>query len=188
TVLAGGFGARALAAHSVALAWGSLTFQVAVGLGVAASVRVGRAIGRGDVPGTRRAGFVALGFGAAFNVGVAALYVGAPGFLARVLSDDAGVIAAAVPLLAIVGAFQVVDALQGIAAGALRGAGDTRATMGANLVGHYAVGLPVMLLCAYGLGWEVRGLWWGLSAGLGAVAGLLTLRFSRLSRRAIARA
>ncbi|MEO0325020.1 MAG: MATE family efflux transporter [Myxococcota bacterium] len=187
TVLAGGFGARALAAHSIALAWASLTFQVAVGLSVAASVRVGLAIGRGDVKGTRQAGFVALGTGATINGGLALVFVLLPGSLARLLSDEAGVVAVATPLLVVAGAFQVVDALQGVAAGALRGAGDTRTTMVANLIGHYAVGLPVGLALAYALGLGVTGLWWGLSAGLGSVALLLTVRFAQLSGRSIER-
>ncbi|HJL03793.1 MAG TPA: MATE family efflux transporter [Polyangiaceae bacterium LLY-WYZ-15_(1-7)] len=188
TIFVGVLGERALASHHVALTLSSLSFQVALAIGAAASVRVGHAIGREDVPGTRRAGLTAIGAGAVFMAGCALLFVALPAELAGTLTAEPPVIAAAVPLLLVAAAFQIGDGIQAIAAGALRGAGDTRTTMLANLLGHYAIGLPVGLGLCFGLGWGASGLWWGLSAGLCAVGALLSVRFWRLSRRPIARA
>jgi MATE family multidrug resistance protein len=81
--------------------------------------------------------------------------------------------------------FQISDGVQGVGAGVLRGAGDTRFTFAANMVGHWAVGFPLALALGFGLGLGVRGLWWGLCAGLSAVAGALVWRFLRISSRAI---
>lgn len=187
TVLIGYLGARSLAAHNVALQLASFTFQVALALGAAASVRVGLAIGRGDVSGTRRAGMLAVGAGIAFSLLSAVAFVLVPEALAGALTDEAGVVAAAAPLLAVAAAFQLGDGMQAIAAGALRGAGDTRTTMLANLAGHYAIGLPLGLCLAFALDHGAIGFWWGLSAGLTSVGTLLTWRFWRLSGRAIAR-
>lgn len=187
TVLIGYLGSRALAAHNVALQLASLTFQVALALGAAASVRVGLAIGRADVEGTRRAGMLAIGVGVAFSVVAAIAFFVIPAPLAGVLTDEAGVIAAAVPLLYVASAFQLGDGMQAIAAGALRGAGDTRTTMFANLAGHYAIGLPLGLVLAFTLDLGAVGFWWGLSAGLTTVGVFLTWRFWKLSARAIAR-
>jgi len=83
--------------------------------------------------------------------------------------------------------FQLADGAQVVAAGALRGAGDTRFPFVANVVGHYAVGLPLSLGLAFGLGWGARGIWVGLSAGLFAVAILLVHRFFRVSATTIER-
>ncbi len=188
TVIAGHLGARALAAHQVALTLASFTFQVPFAVGAATSVRVGQAIGREDAPGTRLAGLVGLTAGGSFMLLTAAAFLLVPGPLARLLTDQRDVIAAAVPLLGVAAAFQLADGLQAVGGGALRGAGDTRAAMFANLVGHYAVGLPLGAALCFGLGWGVAGLWWGLSAGLVAVAVLLTARFLWISRRAVARA
>ena len=70
---------------------------------------------------------------------------------------------------------------------ALRGAGDTRVAFLANLVGYYALGIPTaVLLVAAGMG--ARGIWWGLTLGLGCVAVWLVARFAQISRRTIARA
>jgi MATE family multidrug resistance protein len=108
-----------------------------------------------------------------------------PGTLARLLSDQQEVISASVPLLAVAAVFQISDGIQAVGAGVLRGAGDTRFAFVANLVGHYCVGLPVAVLLGIYLGHGVIGLWWGLCAGLTAVAIALLTRFLRLSAREI---
>lgn len=186
-LLMGNLGARALASHNVALTLVSTTFQFAIAIGAASSVRVGRAIGAGDVPGTRRAGLTAIGAGATCMLGSAAAFLLAPRPLARLLTDDADVIAAAVPLFAVAAAFQLSDGVQAVAAGALRGAGDTRWPLVSNLVGHYAIGVPIGAWLTFEAGWGATGLWWGLSAGLTAVAVALAARFVVLSARPIAR-
>lgn len=187
-VLMGNIDARALAGHQVAITLASATFMVPVGIGAAASVRVGHAIGRGDVPGTRLAGVIGLSSGAAF-MGVAALcFLLVPRQLAGIITDKPDVIAAAVPLLFVAAVFQLSDGAQAVAAGALRGAGDTRFPLFANLAGHYLIGLPVGVLLAFHFGLGARGLWWGLSAGLTGVALALTTRFMRVSSRSVLRA
>ena len=117
---------------------------------------------------------------------LAFLLVPAP--LAWVLTDDPTVVRAAVPLVMIAAVFQLSDGAQAVAAGALRGAGDTRAPLWANVIGHYGIGLPVALGLGFGLGLGAAGLWWGLSAGLTAVAIALTTRFLVVSSRTIPRA
>jgi MATE family multidrug resistance protein len=81
--------------------------------------------------------------------------------------------------------FQLSDGAQAIGAGVLRGAGDTRYPFVANLIGHYAVGLPIAFVLGVWGSLGVIGLWWGLCAGLTAVGFALFLRFARLSRRPI---
>jgi MATE family multidrug resistance protein len=187
-IAAGNLGNRPLAAHNVALTLAATTFQVPLAVNAAATVRVGRAIGEGDAEKTRRAGFVALGIGGGFMALNGVLFVAVPGALARLITDDVDVIAMAVPLLVVAAAFQLVDGLQAVGAGALRGAGDTRFALVANVIGHYALGVPIAVGLTWGLGWGVEGLWWGLCAGLSAVAVALVARFDRISRKAIARA
>ena len=77
-----------------------------------------------------------------------------PGFLVRLFTTDAAVVATGVALLRVAAAFQLFDGLQGVTTGALRGLGDTRTAMLANLVGHWLIGLPVAAFAAFrpGLG------------------------------------
>ena len=187
-VLMGVLGTRPLAAHNVAIQLIATTFQVALALGAAASVRVGHAVGRGDAKGARSAGLAALGLTIVFMVGTSVLFVVAPGPLASLITDEPQVIRAAVPLILVAAAFQIGDGVQAVSAGALRGAGDTTFAMVANLLGHYAVGLPVGVLLTWVAGWGAPGLWWALTAGLSTVAVALTVRFFAISKRPMARA
>jgi MATE family multidrug resistance protein len=174
--------------YQVALNLASMTFAAAVGVGAAASVRVGLAVGAGDHRLARARGRTSLVVGALImSTGVLTFLI-FPAQLARLFTDDPEVVAAAVPMLRIAAVFQLSDGAQAIAAGALRGAGDTRATFYANVVGHYGVGLPVSLGLTFGIGMGANGLWWGLTAGLTATAAVLTLRFWRITSRPIARA
>jgi MATE family multidrug resistance protein len=184
--LVGNLQGHAAAAHQVAISLASLSFASAIGIGAAGAVRVGRAIGGGDRPAARRAATASfvLGMLAMGSAGLA--FALAPAALASIFTDDVAVIAAAAPLIQIAAVFQLSDSLQAVGAGVLRGAGDTRAAFVANVVGHYAVGLPVALILAFPLGYGAPGIWWGLTSGLSAVALFLVVRFYRLIARPVA--
>jgi MATE family multidrug resistance protein len=184
--LAARLGALPLAAHQLAISIASVTFTVAVGFGNAGSVRVGWAVGARDRAGARRAGLAAFGAGTAFMSLAALVFFLFPGAIARAMTDDPAVVAAAVPLLRIAGLFQISDGIQGVGAGVLRGAGETRFTFLANMVGHWALGFPAAVLLGFVLGGGVTGLWWGFVLGLSAVAVALVARFLRVSARPIA--
>lgn len=186
-ILAGRIGATSAAAHLIAITLASFTFCVTLGIGAAASVRVGHHVGRGDHGAARRAGLVALAASAGFMTIAALTFFGAGRLLAAALTDDASVLAVAVPLVHVAAVFQISDGLQATAAGALRGAGDPHAPLWANLVGHWALGLPVAVALGFFAHRGVVGLWWGLSLGLTAVAVGLIARFVALSSRPIVR-
>jgi MATE family multidrug resistance protein len=107
--------------------------------------------------------------------------------LAAALTNDASVLAVAVPLVHVAAIFQISDGLQATAAGALRGAGDPHAPLYANLVGHWVIGLPVAVVLGFVARLGAVGLWWGLSLGLTAVAVALIGRFLWLTARPIRR-
>ena len=175
-VLMGWLGTVAMAGHQVALNLASLTFMVPLGIAQATAVLVARAIGRDDAPSARRAAGAGLGAGAAFMSLMAVLFLVAPGRLAGTYSSDPDVLALAAGLIPIAGVFQIFDGLQVVAIGVLRGAGDTRAPMVANVVGFWMLGMPVSLLLGFWLENGPVGLWWGLVAGLAAVALFLLAR------------
>jgi MATE family multidrug resistance protein len=176
SVFAGWFGAEAIGGHQVAINLASLTFMVPMGVGSAAAVLVGHAIGEGDPAHARRVAASALICGAVFMAGCALVFLGLPGLFAQFYTSVPGVIAIATTLIPIAGVFQVFDGLQVVASGVLRGAGDTRAAMIANILGFWLIGIPVSLWMGFGLGGGVVGLWWGFVAGLAAVAAFLVAR------------
>jgi MATE family multidrug resistance protein len=91
----------------------------------------------------------------------------------------------AASLFVVTAVFQVSDGIQGVGAGVLRGYGDTQFTFIANLIGHWFIGLPLSYALGVRGGLGVVGLWWGLSAGLSAVAVAVILRFQWLSRQSV---
>jgi MATE family multidrug resistance protein len=183
-LMMGWMGTRAMAGHQVAINLAALTFMVPLGVGDAASVLVGRAVGRGDPEGTRGAARAAFACGVAFMTMTGAIFLSLPEPLARLYSRDAGVIAVAASLIPIAGVFQIFDGTQVVASGVLRGLGDTRAPMVANLLGYWLVGIPVSMYLGFVAGLGPRGLWWGLVLGLGLVGSSLLLRVRvRLARR-----
>jgi MATE family multidrug resistance protein len=179
SLLMGSMGSLALSGHQIAINLASLSFMVPMGVGGAASTRVGNALGRADHAGARRAALVALGSGAAV-MSVSALCFGLlPELLARAYTPDPRIISAAITLIPIAALFQVFDGTQVVGCGILRGAGDTRAAAIISLFGYWALAMPIGLLLAFPLGLGPRGLWWGLTAGLATVAVLLVARVRR---------
>lgn len=186
-LLMGWLGTIPVASHQVALQLAALTFMIPVGVAQATSVVVGHAVGRGDPAGARRAVGAGLLTGVGFMTVTAVLFLTFPEPLSRLFSTDQRVVALAALLLPIAGVFQVFDGVQVVAAGALRGVGDTRVPMVLNLVGFWGVGLPVSAFLGFGLGMGPTGVWWGLATGIGVLAVLLSFRIVRRFGRELRR-
>ena len=175
-LLMGAQATSTLAAHQVAINLASFTFMMPLGIGAAAAVLVGQAIGRNDPPAARRAAVAALTAGMVASALTSVIFLTVPALLASAYVTEPSVIALAATLIPLAGVFQLFDGLQAVAGGALRGAADTRAAMIANILGFWALGLPLGLYLAFRLDMGPTGLWWGLVAGLAAVAIVLLLR------------
>jgi MATE family multidrug resistance protein len=148
------------------------------------TVRVGIAAGAGDGAGVRRAGYVGLALGAAFMCVTASLFWGVPGRVIGLFIDtdapaNAEVVALAISFLAVAALFQVVDALQAVGQGALRGLKETRVPMLMATFGYWVVGVPAGALLAFKVGLGGVGIWLGLALGLAVVAVMVVGRFHR---------
>jgi MATE family multidrug resistance protein len=186
-LLTGTLGAVQVAAYQVALNLAALTFMVPLGVGAAAAVRVGNAVGAGDAPRSRRAARIAYTLGAGFMTTTAVLFLAAPRLLASLFTSDAALIEATIALIPIAGVFQIFDGSQTVGAGVLRGLGDTRVPLVAMLSGYWLVGVPVSVVLGLKSGMGPQGLWWGFVAGLASVAIFLLWRVVVLFRRGVSR-
>ncbi len=182
TVSAGWLTPVALATHSIALNYASITYMVPLGVSAAAAVGVGHAMGAGDPDRARRAGWLALALGTGFMVLAAVVFFVAPRSLIALYTRDAQVLAVGPSLLGLAAAFQVFDGIQTVCTGALRGLGETRAPMFANLVGYWIIGLPLGLVLCFVLHWGIYGLWIGLTLALIFIAATLLVRWNKASR------
>jgi len=187
TVAAGWLPAAALATHQIVLNYASMTYMVPLGVSAAAAVSVGHAVGAGDGARARRAGWLALALGTGFMLMAAVVFLAAPRPLIALFTMDAEVMAVAPGLLALAAAFQIFDGIQTVSTGALRGLGETRWPMIANLAGYWVLGLPLGLGLCFALKWGIYGLWIGLTLALIVIASTLLWRWRRDSDALAAR-
>ena len=166
TALVARLGPVPLSGHEIALNCAALTFMVPLGISSAAAVRVGQQLGRKDPAGARRAGWSAILLGAGFMICAGLVFVSIPTWIARLFSPDPMVIRTGAKLLLVAAAFQLFDGVQTVATGALRGSGDTKTPMLANLVAYWLIGLPAGYVLCFKLGWGAVGIWIGLCGGL----------------------
>ena len=175
-ILMGTLGTIPMASHQVAINLASITFMMAVGVTQATTVLVGQAVGAGDSERARRSAGAGLLTAGSVMVFTGAMFLIFPRFLAGIYTPDLEVIGLAATLIPVAGIFQIFDGLQAVGSGVLRGVGDTLAPMIVNLVGFWLIGLPVSLYLAFPGGLGPLGLWWGMAAGLAAVALFLLIR------------
>lgn len=182
---------EAVAGHQIALQWAAITFMVPLGLGQAATVRVGHAVGRQDPVGARRAGWAAIALAVCFMSGAAITFWSIPEWLAGAFldasnPDNAGALAQAIAFLGVAAIFQLFDGMQVTGAAALRGLSDTTWPMIFAIIGYWGIGLSVMMTLAFVQDWGGVGLWSGLAAGLAVAAFLMLRRFHYLTRDRLA--
>lgn len=185
--LMGLIGPAELAGHTIALQLAAFAFQLPLGIGQAATIRVGLHFGAGDAPGIARAGWIAIGLGLGLSLCSATAMIVAPGALIGVyvnLADPANapLIGFARRFLVIAAAFQLADGVQAIAAGALRGLQDTRVPMIIALLGYWLPGFGTAIVLGFFTPLRGTGVWIGLAAGLAVVAALLLHRWTQRKR------
>jgi MATE family multidrug resistance protein len=184
-LLMGLISTTALAAHQIALQIAAILFMVPLGIGMAATVRVGHAVGRGNAPAVKRAGLVATGLGIVFMSGMTLVVILGRFAIAQIfLGEETDAAAQLTATLLLVGTtFFVADGIQTVVAGSLRGMNDTRIPLLFATISYWLIGFT----CACGLGFWTPlgavGIWIGLSCGTAVYAVLLILRFRLLASR-----
>ena len=190
--LMGNIGASQLAAHTVALQIAALAFQVPFGVGQAATRRVGYFYGARDPEGVKRAGWTAIVVGTGFMALTALAMVIIPKPLIAIYVDpwdpkNAVLVGFALQYIVIAAAFQLVDGMQAVAAGALRGLQDTRIPMWIAAFAYWVPGIGTSLVLGFLTPLEGVGVWIGLATGLTVAAVLLGWRWHRRERLGLTR-
>jgi MATE family multidrug resistance protein len=185
-IMMGWIGEIELAAHGIALQLAATTFMVHIGFSQVATVRAGRALGRHDEENLRKGGISVITMSLIFALFTVLLFLVFPRPLISFFIDPFEpardqLITIGISLLALAAVFQVVDALQAMALGLLRGVQDTTVPMVMAAISYWVIGLPAGYLLAFTFGFGAEGLWWGLVVGLSAASVLLMWRFWRRS-------
>lgn len=178
-VMIGWMGARELAAHQIALNIASITYMMASGISAAATIRVGKLRGTGDLQSVHHAGYSSLILGAVFMAGSAILIILAKDFIPLLYVKDVEVQALATQLLIIAAIFQLSDGVQVVGLGALRGLEDVKVPSLISLFSYWLFALPLGYVLGFWFELGPIGIWLGLLIGLTTSALLLFLRFKR---------
>ncbi len=188
SLMVGSIGTLELAAHGIALQLASIAFMIPLGLSQAATVRVGVAHGRRDYTGLVRASLTVLAIASLIAIIGGVMLVIDPQYFAsfyvsREAPETPQLLAIAAPLIVVAGIFQLVDGVQAIANGLLRGLKDASVPMLLALVAYWPVGMGLAWFFAFPLGYREVGVWFGFLIGLATACLLLCTRFYLLARR-----
>ncbi|WP_299100981.1 MATE family efflux transporter [uncultured Winogradskyella sp.] len=192
--LSGTLGANAQAANQIALNLSSMTFMVAMGLSVAAMIRVGNQKGLKDFKALRRIAESIFLIGFCFAIIFALFFVIFHTMLPNLYVDlddpvnaidTAQVVEIAATLLLASAVFQISDSLQVIILGALRGLQDVKIPTVLTFISYWVIGFPISYFLGKEDAYGSIGIWIGLLAGLTAASILLYFRFNYLTKRLI---
>lgn len=192
--MSGMLGKNPQAANQIALNMASMTFMVAMGMSVAATIRVGNQKGLKNFKDLRRIAFsifflttlleiVFAIFFFLFHQELPKLYLdmGDPVNLA----DNTIVIGIASKLLLVAAVFQISDGIQVVMLGALRGLQDVMIPTVITFIAYWMIGFPISYYLGLASTYGSYGIWIGLLAGLTAASILLYLRFNYITNKLI---
>lgn len=192
--LSGNLGTTSQAANQIALSLASFTFMFAMGLSVAAMIRVGNQKGLEDYKKLRLVAFSIFLLAIFLEIIFATFFVlfhkSLPGLFVDLsnvedLAKNTEVVAIAAQLLLVAAVFQISDGLQVVVLGALRGLQDVKIPMYMTFVAYWIVGFPISIYLGLYTSFGASGIWLGLLAGLSTAAILLYLRFNYLTKKLI---
>jgi len=174
------------AAHQIAANLAALSFMLPLALGNAASVLAAQALGAGDLPRARHAGWTAIGVGVGVGTAVSLILAWAAPDIAGLYTSDAEVRLVASTLIAYVAVYHFVDALQVVAVNVLRGYKKTTLPMAIYVVALWGVGLGGGYLLAFSdtlaAPMGARGFWLAAILSVALAGSLVTVYFLRVSR------
>jgi MATE family multidrug resistance protein len=179
-VMIGWLGSKPLAAHQIAINLASISFMVAIGLSSASAIRIGHAQGKGDFVLARFIGKSSFWMAGGFMALSGITFIIGRYYFPSLYINDSEVIETAALLMLVAAAFQIVDGIQAVAVGLLRGMEDVKRPTLYVMIAYWVVALPLGALMAFYFKLGVLGMWLALALGLAASALLLSYRFFRL--------
>lgn len=185
-IMIGWLGSKSLAAHQIAINLASISFMVAIGLSSASAIRIGHAQGKSDFRMARRIGITSFWLSGGFMGLCGLVFIVGRYYFPLLYIKDFAVVELAAQLLLVAAAFQIVDGIQAVGVGLLRGMEDVKRPTLYVMIAYWVLALPLGAVLAFYFDMGVLGVWIGLAVGLSASALLLSYRFFRLVRRRIA--
>ncbi len=190
--LCGSIGKTSQAANQIALTLATTTFMFAMGLSVAATIRVGNNKGLMDYKNliivARSVFILAIILETFFGLLFVILHNFLPHLFLNMENvnqavENKEVIIIASKLLLVAAVFQISDGIQVVVLGALRGLQDVKVPMYITFVAYWVVGFPISFFLGKYTELKSVGVWIGLLAGLSTAAIFLYIRFHKLTKQ-----
>ena len=181
-ILAGLISSVHQAAHQIAINIASLTFMFAVGIAVSGSMYVAENMARNDTVGARKYGLSALWLVAGVELCFALLFVLLNKILPGYYNNEKEVLEIASKLILIAAVFQIVDGIQAVSLGLLRGVHDTKMPSFLTFVAYWVIGIPLSWYLGTQTSWGIYGIWWSLTLSLFFICFAATWRFRAKTR------
>jgi MATE family multidrug resistance protein len=192
--LSGALGKNPQASNQIALNLSSMTFMVAMGLGVVAMIRVGNQKGLRHFKNLRRIALSIFFLTILIEIVFALIFVIFHSELPKLYldehdllnqADNFEVISIAAKLILVAAVFQISDGIQVVVLGALRGLQDVKIPTFITFIAYWVIGFPISYFLGKESVYGSVGIWVGLLAGLSASAIMLYLRFHYLTQKLI---
>jgi len=192
--MSGVLGKNYQAANQIAFNLSAMTFMVGIGLGVAATIRVGNQKGLFDFVALRKIAFSIFLLTVLIEIFFALMFFILKDWLPTLYLDtenisktieNGEVILIASKLLLIVALFQIFDGLQVVILGALRGLQDVKIPTLITFIAYWLIGFPICFYLGLYTPLKSIGIWIGLLISLAVSSILLYLRFNYLSKKLI---
>ncbi|XP_046873599.1 multidrug and toxin extrusion protein 1-like [Hypomesus transpacificus] len=151
-----------LGAQSVVYELATIAYMFPLGFSVAASVRVGNALGAGDMEQAKLSGKVSIICAFIVSLFVGGILGGMKDVIAYVFTTDLEIVNRVADVMLLYAFFHLGDALAGVTGGIVRGAGKQSIGALCNLVGYYFIGLPIGVALMFANKMGIVGLWSGL--------------------------
>lgn len=181
-VIIGLFGVVALAGNQIALAVGNVLYMLPLGVAGAVTIRVAQASGAGETGRVPAIGLAGVSVTTVWMGLFAILCLLAGEAMARLFIDDPAVVAAAAAIFFVFGFTQLMDGVQSVSLGALRGMLDNVWPTVVSIIAYWLVALPLAWVFGVTMGYGAPGVWAGFGVGLGIAAVALFSRFIHLTR------
>ena len=190
SIIAGLISTDTLATHSILALTANISFNVPLGISIAASVRVGQALGDGRIIDSKRTTFVSILMGLVYSVANVAFVFSVKSFWGSIFSSDDTVKSMVAQFLPLMALFNFVDAQQCVLAGIMRGMGKQNLGALFNFIAYWIVGLPLAYTLAIVTEKKLPGIWYGETLGASVatasqIAYLLGIDWSKMSLIAI---
>ncbi|KAG0776440.1 hypothetical protein G6F62_003575 [Rhizopus arrhizus] len=159
-----------LAVQSILLTLSSTTYTIPMGISIAATNRVGNALGGNSGYEARTASTAAILFASIFGCINSLFYLTAHSSIGRLFTSDPKVIEQVARILPLCAIFQVADGIASVGGGIIRGLGRQNIAACINLIAYYLIALPIGFCLTFQFQWALTGLWSGLTTALFIVA------------------